>query len=181
MKKTDIIISPIGKISPWILETIAKEIREIFKLPTRIMPLLNDIFFAYDPQRNQYYSTKILDTLESRAPKECIKLLAVTREDLFIPILTHVYGEARLGGLPSILSISRLIEYTEIDSREKNRSRIVKEAAHELGHTFDLRHCPDQTCIMHYCRKIEEVDQKSDQFCRYCKILLSDYITALGG
>jgi archaemetzincin len=180
MRKKAIIISPIGKISPWIIEAIVREIRGIFKLPTRRMPLLNDILFAHDPRRNQYYSTKILDALESCAPKECIKLLAVTREDLFIPILTHVYGEAKLGGLPSIISISRLIEYTEIDSREKNRSRIIKEAAHELGHTFDLRHCPDHTCIMHYCRKIEEVDQKSEQFCRYCKILLSDNITVPG-
>ncbi|UCD83028.1 MAG: hypothetical protein JSW26_12410, partial [Desulfobacterales bacterium] len=50
------------------------------------------------------------------------------------------------------------------------------EAIHELGHTFKLRHCPEHTCIMHYCRNEEDVDRKSDQLCRYCKIMLQDEI-----
>ena len=52
--------------------------------------------------------------------------------------------------------------------------RVLKEAVHELGHTFSLRHCKEQTCIMHYCRRIKDVDRKSDQLCRYCRILLQD-------
>ena len=28
------------------------------------------------------------------------------------------------------------------------RERLVKEAAHELGHTFGLRHCADWRCVM---------------------------------
>jgi archaemetzincin len=54
--------------------------------------------------------------------------------------------------------------------------RIVKEAIHELGHTFNLRHCPEDTCIMHYCRNEEDVDRKSDEICRYCKVMLEDEI-----
>jgi len=57
--------------------------------------------------------------------------------------------------------------------------RIVKEAIHELGHTFNLRHCPENTCIMHYCRNEEDVDRKSDELCRYCKIMLEDEIKRL--
>ncbi len=142
--------------------------------------MLQDISFAYTPERNQYYSTRILEELEKKAPDDCIKILAVTQEDLFIPILTHVYGEAQLGGIASIISISRLIAYPETGPLEKGAPRIIKEAAHELGHTFDLRHCEDKHCIMHYCRRIEDVDNKSDQFCRYCTIFLSDHIKALG-
>jgi archaemetzincin len=177
MKLTDtIIISPVGDIPSWISTAIAHRIEIVFGLKVRVMSLLNDISFAHDRNRNQYYSTRILEELEIRAPETCIKLLAVTQEDLFIPILTHVYGEAQLGGKASIVSISRLMAYPETNSLEKSRSRIIKEATHELGHTFDLRHCEDQRCIMHYCRKLEDVDRKSDQFCRYCRILLSDYI-----
>ncbi len=102
-----------------------------------------------------------------------------SQEDLFIPILTHVYGEAQLGGVASIISISRLIAYPTTDSIDKGQSRIIKEAAHELGHAFDLRHCEDSHCIMHYCRKIEDVDNKSDRFCRYCTVLLNDVIKLL--
>ena len=181
MNRPDIIIiSPVGDIPSWVSTVIADRIKDIFGFQTRISSLLDDISFAYDPDRNQYYSTKILEELEVRAPKACIKVLAVTKEDLYIPILTHVYGEAQLGGIAGIISISRLIAYPQTHPREKGRSRIIKEAAHELGHTFDLRHCEDKHCIMHYCRKIEDVDRKSDRFCRYCMILLADYVKALG-
>ncbi|WP_300463302.1 hypothetical protein [Desulfobacula sp.] len=176
-----ILISPVGDIPSWITAIIADRIKAIFGFRTRVSPLLDNLSFAYDQKRNQYYSTVILEALAARAPKGCIKLLAVTREDLFIPILTHVYGEAQLGGIASIISIARLMAYPDVGSREKSRGRIIKEAAHELGHAFDLRHCEDDHCIMHYCRKLADVDLKSDQFCRYCTILLADYIKTLGG
>jgi archaemetzincin len=179
-QKNTILISPIGNIPDWIPLTIAERIKFLFGFETVIAPLLDDIDFAFDVKRNQYYSTPILEKLAKISPESCFKLLAVTREDLFIPILTHVYGEAQLGGKASIISISRLIEISTVKNIVSGHSRIVKEAAHELGHTLDLRHCEDSSCIMHYCRKLEDVDNKSDQFCRYCRVFLSDYIRASG-
>ena len=180
-QKAKILISPIGDDIPdWIPGSIASEIEKLFGFQTLIGSLMDDIEFAFDVKRNQYYSTPILEELTKKAPEDCMKVLAVTREDLFIPILTHVYGEAQLGGKSSIISISRLIEIFNTENMESGNSRIIKEAAHELGHTFDLRHCEDSSCIMHYCRRIEDVDNKSDQFCRYCRVFLSDYIKAAG-
>ncbi|WP_457552035.1 archaemetzincin family Zn-dependent metalloprotease [Desulfobacula sp.] len=174
-----IIISPIGDIPLWMSKTIARDVENFFKFSTRIEKLLDDILFAYDGKRNQYHSTKILEKLEKKAPDDCIKIIAVTKEDLFIPILTHVYGEAQLGGKACIISIARLITGLEVKIVNKVCKRIVKESIHELGHTFDLRHCEDQRCIMHYCRKLEDVDKKSSQFCRYCKTFLADNIRDL--
>jgi len=97
--------------------------------------------------------------------------------DLFIPILTHVYGEAQLGGKACIISTHRLQEGICTNAGFKTyHCRILKEAIHELGHTFNLRHCPDHTCIMHYCRSIRDVDRKLERLCRYCRILLEDEI-----
>jgi len=174
-----IIISPVGRIPQWINETIAGHIGPLFGMETRIHPLLGDIEFAHDPDRNQYHSTVILEALERAAPRDCLKVLAVTQEDLFIPILTHVYGEAQLGGLASIVSIARLLTDPAATPLDRGRARIIKEAAHELGHTFDLRHCEDPGCLMHYCRKIEDVDHKSDRLCRYCRVLFRDYLKLL--
>ena len=176
-----ILISPIGEIPDWISKAVAETVEKLFGFKTRVAFLLEDLLFAWDEKRTQYYSTAILGELEKKAPKDCIKVLAITKEDLFIPILTHVYGEAQLGGRAAVISISRLIEYPEAGDLKKSRERVVKEAAHELGHAFDLRHCEDRHCIMHYCRKLEDVDAKSDNFCRYCRIFLSDAVKLLAG
>ncbi|MCP4021868.1 MAG: peptidase M54 [Desulfobacteraceae bacterium] len=169
-----IVVSPIGEIPSWVVKTLSKELEGFFGFKIRVQVLLEDIAFAHDADRNQYYSTKILEKLSDNAPADCLKIIGVTKEDLFIPILTHVYGEAQLGGTSSIISIFRLIEEMELKMAHKGCARIVKEAIHELGHAFDLRHCEDPLCIMHYCRKLADVDLKSDQYCRYCNVLLSD-------
>ena len=159
------------------LDPIRGEIKRIYGYPTEVFALLDDIDFAFSPNRNQYHSTPVLEQLAFNAPADAIKVLALVEVDLFIPILTHVYGEAQLGGKACIVSTVRLNEgHSYKNTQEPFQSRIVKEAIHELGHTFNLRHCREHTCLMHYCRDESDVDRKSDQLCRYCKVLLEDEI-----
>ncbi len=176
-----ILVAPIGDIPDWVIQSVTDGVRNVFGVDARVERPLDSIAVAYDRNRNQYWSTKILDILEETVPPGYLKALAVTREDLFIPILTHVYGEARLGGRVAVVSISRLLDDPDFRDSKPGRSRILKEAAHELGHTFDLKHCEDPGCIMHYCRGIDDVDRKSDRFCRYCRIFLADAVINLPG
>ena len=172
-----IFISPIGDLDLSLIGKVSKMISQTFPYLTESISLLQDIGFALDPVRNQYYSTMILEKLAILAPRQTIKLLAICEVDLFIPILTHVYGEAQLGGKACIISTHRLNDdLPPISAKKVYYQRVIKEAIHELGHTFKLRHCPDKSCSMHYCRTIKDVDNKSAQFCRYCKILLEDEI-----
>jgi archaemetzincin len=181
-KEHTIVISPIKDldVNGELLGFVRSEIHKVFGFPTEILPLLNEVDLWMDPMRKQYHSTPILETLALLIPSKAVKILAITKVDLFIPILTHVYGEAQLGGKACILSIHRfsdgLFPGTGITTF---RSRVVKEAVHELGHTFNLRHCRDPRCTMHYCRSVQEVDRKADQFCRYCAVLLEDEIKRL--
>ena len=175
-----ILISPVGDLSAELIEAIAGEIKRVFGFPTAIDSILQDLSFALDQNRQQHHSTMILDQLASIAPARAIRVIAIAQVDLFIPILTHVYGEAQLGGTACVVSTFRLNEgRSGMNIPRKYIDRIVKEAVHELGHTFNLRHCPEQSCIMHYCRNEEDVDRKSDELCRYCKVLLEDEIKRL--
>ncbi len=159
---------------------MAGEIKQVFGFSTETSSILQDLSFALDDNRNQYHSTAILGRLAANLPPQVVRVLAIAQVDLFIPILTHVYGEAQLGGAACIVSTFRLNEgRSGINISQKYIDRIVKEAIHELGHTFNLRHCPEQTCIMHYCRNEEDVDRKSDQLCRYCIIMLEDEMKKL--
>ena len=176
----NIIISPIGDVTPELLVPIREEIERIYEYPTKLMGLLDDLEFAFNTNRNQYHSTPILEKLADKAPAGAIKVLAVVEVDLFIPILTHVYGEAQLGGKACIVSTIRLNDgRSYLNMQEPFLGRIVKEAIHELGHTFNLHHCREHTCLMHYCRNEQDVDRKSDQLCRYCKVLLDDEMKRL--
>ena len=179
-KSEYILISPVGDLTAALLEAMAGEIQRVFDFSTSIDSILNDLSFALDHNRNQHHSTMILEQLAASAPAQAVKVIAIAQVDLFIPILTHVYGEAQLGGTACVVSTFRLNEgRSGMNISQKYIDRIVKEAIHELGHTFNLRHCPEATCIMHYCRNEEDVDRKSDELCRYCKVMLGDEIKRL--
>jgi len=175
-----ILIAPIGSQDSEILSCVSREISEMFGYETEIKALLENIDFAIDFKRDQYHSTMVLEKLAERAPVNAVKVVAITEYDLFIPILTYVFGEAQLGGKTCILSTCRLIqELPSLEWESALKIRVVKEALHELGHTFKLRHCKDKNCIMRYSRSVTDVDLKSNQLCRYCRRLLDDEIERL--
>ena len=170
-----IVVSPFDGLNASLLNDINRGITGTFGYSVDVHPLLKDLDFALDPDRNQYHSTSILDELSRLLPTGALKVLAICKVDLFIPILTHVYGEARLGGKTCVISIHRLKEnISAMNPGTIFHYRVVKEAIHELGHTFGLRHCEEHSCVMHYARTVMDVDRKSDQPCRYCKVLLDD-------
>jgi archaemetzincin len=176
-----IAISPIGRIDSGLAEAISAEVQRTFGYRTEVVPVIDRVDFAFDFERRQYCSTLILERLAAAASAQAIKLLGIATVDLFIPILTYVYGEAQIGGKACIISTHRLNEGISLaGAGGMFHDRAVKEALHELGHTFKLTHCPDRSCIMHYCRSIQDVDRKSTQLCRHCHVLLTDELKRLG-
>jgi len=179
-KQHTILVTHSQGLDNFLLRQVTRNISRIFGCRTGTAVMIENVRFAFDQARNQYHSTLILEKMADLAPRDVTKVLGIVNVDLFIPVLTHVYGEAQLGGKTAIISTFRLEEGLPVIENPKSfYRRVVKEAIHELGHTFNLRHCPDPTCIMHYCRSVKDVDRKSEQLCRYCKILLTDEMKKL--
>ena len=103
-----IVIAPIEGFAEELLERVGREIERVYGWATTVQPLLRNVDFAFDARREQYHSTAILQKLAARVPDDAHKILALTKVDLFIPILTYVYGEAQLGGTACIISTCRL-------------------------------------------------------------------------
>jgi archaemetzincin len=124
----------------------------------------------YDDKRLQYYSSAILEFLEKNMPPSSEKVLAITGLDLFIPILTFVFGEAMLGGSCAIASSFRLDNayYGLPENPALLEDRLFKEAIHELGHTYGLVHCRNPYCVMTSSTYVEEIDLKKNEFCGTC-------------
>ena len=103
-------------------------------------------------------------------PADAGKLLAVTERDLFIPVLTFVFGQAQLGGRVGVVSFARLRQefYGLAPNREVFLERAYKEALHETGHLFGLVHCAERKCAMSLATTVRQIDLKDDAFCAAC-------------
>ncbi|HET8644441.1 MAG TPA: archaemetzincin family Zn-dependent metalloprotease [Vicinamibacteria bacterium] len=125
---------------------------------------------AFDASRGQYNSRIFLGQLLRELRPGCARVLGVTGVDLFIPVLTYVFGEAQLGGRAAVVSLHRLANerYGLPPSPPLLRRRLNKEAVHELGHTYGLVHCHATRCVMGSSTYVEEIDLKSDRFCDRC-------------
>jgi len=91
--------------------------------------------------------------------------------DLYIPILTFVFGEAQIGGPCGLVSAHRLRQefYGLPRDGEMLRQRLLKEAVHEIGHTLALTHCDDYQCAMAPSHAVEWIDLKETTLCETCR------------
>ncbi len=157
-----------------LLEQLASTLARTFRTPCRIRPETLDVTASFDARRGQYYSTAILQQMESSLDSSA-RILGVTGCDLFVPVLTFVFGEAQLEGHCAVVSTTRLgDEFYGLPPRSSLlRERLIKEAAHELGHTFGLRHCADWRCVMSSSHAVERLDIKTADFCKSCRAPLT--------
>ena len=128
---------------------------------------------AWDARRRQDASGIVLRWLAERGPRGG-KVLGVTDRDLFIPILTYVFGEAQLGGRAAVVSLARLVEDVELLGPQLLVERLAKEAVHEVGHTFGLVHCDVEGCVMGRSPAVREVDAKLAEPCAECRAKLAE-------
>jgi archaemetzincin len=163
-------ILPLGEIEIHLLDELAAELARIFRVSCRVETDPIDPSFAFEPTRGQYYATAVLERLASSAPGDGVRLLAVTALDLFVPVLTYVFGEAQLEGPAAVVSTFRLREefYGMPVNEALLMERLTKEAVHELGHTCGLRHCRDWRCAMASTHAVERLDLKEARLCQEC-------------
>jgi archaemetzincin len=161
-----IYIRAIGDVDMKIIQYLTDNLSRLFNRAVQRLEPITVPPASYDPDRKQNLSTEILKELLHTAATDNNKILGLTKVDLFIPIFTYVFGEAQLGGRVALMSLSRL--RPEYPDEELYKLRILKEAAHELGHTFGLTHCPEPACVMTFANNVIEVDSKGDNFCPSC-------------
>jgi len=165
----------LGGVGEAVLKIVAANLQEIFHVPVDILPARQTPEFAYSDRRKQYHAALILKNLaESRRPHP--RILALVSVDLFIPVLTHVFGEAQMGGRAAVVSLHRL-KHREEGSRaslDTFYERAVKVALHEVAHTFDLVHCRQAECIMRISSGPSDLDELPLFFCEYCEAFLEE-------
>lgn len=166
-----IYLLPIEPVDYNAVDSIRRHIFDKYRLKTRDDHRRLEVGPAYDSVRNQYNTSTLLQKVIADPPEDAYRILAVTNVDLFLPIFTFQFGQAQLNGLGGIFSTHRLHNdfYGLPHDDGIYMDRVIKEAIHELGHTFGLVHCYDPFCVMRSSTYVEDVDQKTSEFCTSCR------------
>jgi archaemetzincin len=164
-----ILVRPLGGVDPAALRYVEDAIAGRFG-DVRLLDPEAEPAEAFDARRKQWSSVAMLKRVMANAPVGDDKILAVTERDLFIPMLTFVFGQAQIDGRFALVSLARLRQefYGLPTSRDLLHRRARKECFHELGHAFGLLHCADPGCPMSLSTGISQVDAKGEDFCALC-------------
>ncbi len=165
---------PFGAVPAELLAELRDGLSREFRASCEVLPPEPDPRFAFNVTRQQYLSTEILAQMIKRETPSPARLLGITLVDLYIPILTFVFGEAQLQGSCALVSAHRLRQefYGLPPNEVLFHERLLKEATHELGHTLTLSHCDDYQCVMSPSHGVEWIDLKTSRFCTACRSLV---------
>jgi archaemetzincin len=160
----------VGGQAPRWSDALLAGVADVFPNPVRTLAVPVELAACFVPSRRQHHAALVLAALLRHLPDPTAKVLGIVPVDLFIPVLTFVFGEAQLDGPGAVVSTHRLrTEFYGLPSDEGLLvERAIKECVHELGHTFGLVHCRVYDCVMHSSTAVDEVDLKRSELCGQC-------------
>jgi len=156
-----------GSADEEMLDEVRRQVEREFAQPVDLCRSDQRPTGTLDAGRGQHSSRELLRWLVTARASQYDRILGVTDVDLFIPVLTFVFGEAQLDGPAAVVSTMRLSQGV---SRATAMSRLVKECVHEVGHTFGLVHCGLVGCVMTRSASVRAVDAKRARLCPECRV-----------
>jgi archaemetzincin len=161
----------IGDCDRRLLVRLAGNLERLFRVPCTVLSESLDPVFAFHAERQQYHSSEMLYAMQRFVVADAWRVLGITLVDLYIPILTFVFGEAQMGGPCGLVSGHRLKQqfYGLPGDEPLFERRLLTEAVHELGHTLQLTHCEDYQCAMAPSHGVEWMDLKLSSLCPACE------------
>src|ERR1700687_3060770 len=126
---------PIGNVDDGLLKDLRPAVEEILCVPCKVLPVRLDPEFAFHGERQQYDSSEILQRMQTFLTADSWRMLGIAAVDLYIPILTFVFGEAQMGGPCAVVSAHRLRQalYGLSPDHKIVRQWLIKGVDHELG------------------------------------------------
>ena len=170
--KKHIYLQKIGSLDDKILIELKKNLESVFKDYINSVKILSDEFplinSEYNSSERKYNAKLVLNRLENIGKnKSYFRVLGVMEEDIYSGTYLRVFGIARSS--VALISITRLLEkfYSKAKKKDVEELRILKEAVHELGHTFGLKHCNNH-CVMKFSSWPSNIKQKPSNYCEPC-------------
>jgi archaemetzincin len=165
-----VVLAAVGDAPAAVLDRMAAAVQAAFHLETRTSEPIEEPLAAYSPQRAQWASAEYLKRLLAHPAAATGRVLGVTERDLFVPVLSFVYGQAQLEGRVAVARLRPEFHGLPPDAEALAR-RAATEAVHEVGHTFGLVHCANRRCPMSLSIDLADLDRKTAAPCPSCSAL----------
>jgi len=169
-----IALIPIGNAPTGLLHSLTEPLSATFGRPCQVDGIVPLPPSAYDRRRGQYSGRSILSLLAGLDVPDAGRVLGIVDADCYAPGLNFIFGRARMGvhARVAFIALPRLRQsfYNLAEDEALFRERALKEAVHELGHTYGLDHCPDVTCVMYSSIDLRDTDVKRAGFCLDCRV-----------
>ena len=164
-------VIPMGRLGALAVHIVAAHLQTYLEIPVDILQPREVPEDAFQLHRQQFDAGAILKYLADLPYPGHSRIVGLTNVDLCIPILTHVFGEAEVGGRVALVSNFRLRKNEDGSNAPMDHyyERLAKVALHEVGHTLLIYHCDDPKCVMHYSPKVHHLDKVEPFFCERCK------------
>lgn len=124
--------------------------------------------------RTQYDAPGLVDAFAPALPEHAYSMTVLINHDLFAaPERAFGFGYATHHERLAVMSFARLDPQVDgtmhgIEAEERIRERAYKLLAHEVAHTFGLRHCDHYACVMNGMADARELDQTPLHLCPVC-------------
>jgi archaemetzincin len=169
--RANITLVPMGRIPNDLLQWLREELAKVVRQPATVGRPVALPPEAFQPLRGQYLGEAILAALRKLPLPAGAQAVALVDADCYTPGLNFIFGQAAKGGRVALVALPRLRPsyYGQPEDAERFRLRVLKEIVHELGHTWNLAHCTDMRCVMHFSNTLEDTDSKRVELCVHCK------------
>ncbi len=152
------------------VQGVVVALRAFYPVEVRILPTASMPPTAWYAPRKRWRADRLLTWLESKLPAVGAKVMGLTTADISTTKAGvndwGVLGLGTLDGTSCVISTFRTLRGV---SAAMARERLAKVAVHEVGHTFDLDHCPTAKYLMEDARaKVATVDGEVD-LCPVCR------------
>lgn len=187
-KRLTIGIQPLGTADTAELTQVKKSIQAIFDADVYILEAVELPQSAFiNIKSPRYRGDSLLLFVMRNKPDSINFIIGFTAQDISVtkrnidgsikaPSSKYkdwgVFGLANLGGTTSIVSSFRLK-----GNKALFLERLSKISIHELGHSFGLPHCTNDSCIMQdAAESIQTIDRVEINFCAKCKSKFADKV-----
>lgn len=168
-----IVLLPLRKAIPAkVLDYLETGIPQALRASVQLAAPAPPPALAWKQERQQYLGPALLDFLSEIHAPNALRLLAILDADAYMPGSSYSFGQATFGGREAFVALARLrtTQYFEALPVHEDifAQRVLKEALHQLGHTFGLQHCHN-TCVMRGADSRQQIDTEAAQFCAECR------------